>query len=218
MPRKTNATKKSATTKSKKTSRSTEKKVVAAAAAAPVTNVVEKTTVVPEQVESAFKADFDKLGQLTQRLNESNQTSKRVVSDLRKLVSAISRYEKKTLKTSRRRTTNRNVQSGITRPVHISDALCSFLSVERGTLMARTEVTRRIIAYVRDHNLQNPDNRKQIFPDSKLQPLLQPLLADDREKGYTFFNLQRYLKHNYQKVEASTGKGAKKSTGKGASA
>lgn len=213
MPRKTNATKKSATTKSKKTSRSTEKKVTAAAAA-PATNVVEKTTAVPEQVESVFKADFDKLGQLTQRFNESNQNNKRFVSDLRKLVSVISRYEKKTLKTSRRRTGNRNVQSGITRPVHISDALCSFLSVERGTLMARTEVTRRIIAYVRDQNLQNPDNRKQIFPDSKLQPLLQPLLADDREKGYTFFNLQRYLKHNYQKVDATASKTTHKSTGK----
>ena len=217
MPRKTNATKKSATTKSKKTSRSTEK-TVTAAAATPVSNVVENTTSVPEQLESVFKADFDTLGQLTQRFNESSQTNKRFVSDLRKLVSAISRYEKKTVKTSRRRTTNRNVQSGITRPVHISDALCSFLSVERGTLMARTEVTRRIIAYVRDHNLQNPDNRKQIFPDSKLQPLLQPLLADDREKGYTFFNLQRYLKHNYQKVEATTSKTTGKTATKETSA
>jgi hypothetical protein len=42
-----------------------------------------------------------------------------------------------------------------------------------------------------------------------------PLREQDRESGYTFFNLQHYLKHNYQKAEATA---ATASRAKGASA
>jgi len=31
-----------------------------------------------------------------------------------------------------------------------------------------------------------------------------PLVPDDRQNGYTFFNLQRYLKHHYQKADTTS--------------
>lgn len=34
--------------------------------------------------------------------------------------------------------------------------------------------------------------------------MLVPLRKEDRPNGYTFFNLQRYLKHHYQKAETAT--------------
>jgi len=136
-------------------------------------------------------------------------------------VSAITRFERKLAKSTGRRAkrTGTKVQSGITRPVRISDQLCAFLGEEKGALLARTAVTKRITTYIREQNLQNPENRKQIFPDVKLQTLLMPLVPGDRESGYTFFNLQRYLKHHYQKAESSTTtKTASKSTGATATA
>jgi hypothetical protein len=54
--------------------------------------------------------------------------------------------------TRRRRTntTGRTTQSGITRPVRVSDEMCSFLSEPVGTLLARTAVTKRITTYIRE--------------------------------------------------------------------
>ena len=88
--------------------------------------------------------------------------------------------------------------------------MCRFLGEPVGTLLARTAVTKRITTYIREHNLQNPENRKQIFPDKGLQAVLNPLRKEDRPNGYTFFNLQRYLKHHYQKMEATQTKSTSK--------
>lgn len=197
-------------TKSKGATRST-KKAVAAAAPAPAPAPVPAPAAAPEtttneQPESLFTEKFQRLSELTQQLQQTFSEGKAFSTEIRKLVSSITRYEKKAqrARAGRRRRTNGNTQSGITRPVLISDQLCKFLSESKGTLLARTAVTKRITAYIREHNLQNPDNRKQIFPDVKLQALLMPLREQDRESGYTFFNLQHYLKHNYQKAEASS--------------
>lgn len=206
MPRQS---KKTAAAKTKTTKRSKTTKVAAAATAtaAPASVATPVAAAAAESTApvSSFTEQFERLSGLTQQLQESFSAGKSFAGEIRKLVSAISRYEKKAQRTTRRRnTTGRTTQSGITRPVRISDQLCSFLGENKGALIARTAVTKRLTAYIRENNLQNPENRKQIFPDVKLQALLNPLRKEDREKGYTYFNLQHYLKHHYQKVEATT--------------
>lgn len=221
MPRTKNATK-AKTPRGRKITKKTADTTKKAAAAAPVpvlapTPVVQESAPVEAPV-SVFAEQFGRLSELTHQLQENFSTGKQFATEIRKLVSAITRFEKKLAKTTGRRAkrTGTKVQSGITRPVRISDQLCSFLGEDKGAMMARTAVTKRITTYIREQNLQNPENRKQIFPDVKLQTLLMPLVPGDRESGYTFFNLQRYLKHHYQKSESATTKTA--STSKGATA
>jgi chromatin remodeling complex protein RSC6 len=58
--------------------------------------------------------------------------------------------------------------------------------------IARTDVTSKVIAYVKAQNLQNPENKKQIVPDAKLGAILQ-----SGNDVVTFFNLQTYLKKHF---------------------
>ena len=88
--------------------------------------------------------------------------------------------------------------SGFAKPTPLSDAMCVFLKESKGTEMSRTDVTRRISKYIRENDLQNPDNRRQIFPNKELRKLL----AVPQEDELTFFNLQKYLKVHFLKPSA----------------
>ena len=81
--------------------------------------------------------------------------------------------------------------------------MCKFLSMPVGTEIARTEVTKHLTNYIKVNNLQNPSNRKQIKPDSALSKLLGKLSPEDADKGYTYFNLQKYMKHHFPKKTVS---------------
>lgn len=82
--------------------------------------------------------------------------------------------------------------SGFAKPTPISSDLSNFLGIPIGDQIARTDVTSKVIAYVKEHNLQNPEDKKQIVPDAKLNALLQ---AGDIK--VTFFNLQTHLKKHF---------------------
>jgi chromatin remodeling complex protein RSC6 len=85
--------------------------------------------------------------------------------------------------------------SGFVKPTLISDQLAEFLSKEKGTLIARTDVTREINAYIRANKLQDPANGRKINPDAKLKKLLTLKPTDE----LTYFNLQRYMSQHFQK-------------------
>jgi chromatin remodeling complex protein RSC6 len=82
--------------------------------------------------------------------------------------------------------------SGFAKPTPITHELSTFLGIPNGDEIARTEVTSKVIAYVKINNLQNPANKKQIIPDEKLGKILQ-----SGNDVVTFFNLQTYLKKHF---------------------
>jgi chromatin remodeling complex protein RSC6 len=90
--------------------------------------------------------------------------------------------------------------SGFVCPTLISNELCAFLGKPAGTLMARTDVSRDINAYIKTHALKDVTNGRQINPDAKLTALLQLKAGDD----LTYFNLQRYMKHHFIKAATPT--------------
>jgi chromatin remodeling complex protein RSC6 len=83
--------------------------------------------------------------------------------------------------------------SGFAVATDISDNLCDFLSIEKGSKLSRTDVTRKVTAYIREQNLQVPANRRSFIPDEQLGSILGPLKDIDKDKGFTYFNLQRYI-------------------------
>jgi chromatin remodeling complex protein RSC6 len=85
--------------------------------------------------------------------------------------------------------------SGFAVPTKITDQLCEFMNKEKGTMVARTEVTQYIIEYIRQNALQKDGNRKFIKPDVKLATLLD--VKDDDE--VTYFNIQRYMNKHFVK-------------------
>jgi upstream activation factor subunit UAF30 len=80
-------------------------------------------------------------------------------------------------------------------PSKISSELAVFCGVEPGTMLSRTDCTRKIAAYIKEHDLQNPDNRREILSDATLIKLFD--LKDEDKLNY--FNLQRYIKPHFIK-------------------
>jgi upstream activation factor subunit UAF30 len=96
----------------------------------------------------------------------------------------------------RKRKTGNRAPSGFVKPTKISDELASFLGKEKGTEMARTDVTREINTYIRAHKLQDKDNGRKINPDTKLATLLKLKKTDE----LTYFNLQKYMSPHFAKA------------------
>ena len=91
--------------------------------------------------------------------------------------------------------------SGFIKPTKISYELATFLGKEPGTLMARTDVTKQITAYIRSNSLQDKANGRLILADEKLKKLLK---YDEKTitepKNYlSYFNLERYLSGHFEK-------------------
>jgi len=96
----------------------------------------------------------------------------------------------------RKRKAGNRAPSGFVKPTKISDELASFLGKEKGTEMARTDVTREINTYIRAHKLQDKDNGRKIIPDTKLAALLKLNKTDE----LTYFNLQKYMSPHFAKA------------------
>ena len=103
----------------------------------------------------------------------------------------------------KRKSTNR-APSGFVKPTLISNELAGFLNKPVGTEMARTEVTREINGYIREHNLQDKQNGRKINPDKKLASLLKIQSGDE----LTYFNLQRYMSPHFAKSQKAQTSGA----------
>jgi upstream activation factor subunit UAF30 len=89
--------------------------------------------------------------------------------------------------------------SGFMKPVRISDELASFLGKSKGTVMGRHEANAEIRTYVANNNLKETAKGKgrNINPDSKLMGLLQVPAGVQLD----YFNLQKYMKPHFIKIE-----------------
>ena len=85
--------------------------------------------------------------------------------------------------------------SGFALKVNISDDLKNFMSLNKDDMVARTEVTKFLIKYIKEHNLQNPTDRRIIECDDKLKTLLKVPDGDT----LTYFNIQRYMNVHFVK-------------------
>jgi upstream activation factor subunit UAF30 len=123
------------------------------------------------------------------------------LSQMDKLVRKVNRQEKQ-LKNLHREIMPESEQtvrkpSGFAKETWISDDLCTFLGVPVGTQKSRTDVTKFITAYIKEHDLQNKENRKFVNMDDKLNVLLKPT------GPVSYFDIQKLLKVHYQKPETA---------------
>ena len=158
--------------------------VVEAAVTAPVAEA--EAPLAEQSVE--FLAKLQQLGVLISSLK----------SEYRTLEKKWSREVKNAQKLSikRKRKAGNRAPSGFVKPTKISDELASFLGKEKGTEMARTDVTREINTYIRAHKLQDEKNGRKINPDTKLATLLKLNKTDE----LTYFNLQKYMSPHFAKA------------------
>jgi chromatin remodeling complex protein RSC6 len=143
---------------------------------------------------SSLSSLFSEFGSKLQTLS-SGLSSLR--SDFRTLERNVAREMRAAQKVSKRKRKSGNrAPSGFVKPTLISKELAEFLGKPAGTESARTEVTREINAYIRQHSLQDKENGRKINPDSKLKALLQLKKGEE----LTYFNLQKYMSPHFAKA------------------
>ena len=173
---------------------------VEAAAPAPAKAVAPAAEPTTSSVATDLTAVLDQLTTLRNTIATLQTAVRNLQKEHAKEVRTLTKAATK--KTKRAPDANR-APSGFAKPSQLSDKLCSFLGVTSGTQMPRTEVTRKISAYIKAQNLQKQADKKFFTPDNKMKVILSPLEGDHKTNGYSFFNLQKYIKHNFTKVEAT---------------
>lgn len=172
--------------------------------------VVVETAVVEETTE------VDSMKQRFERLIKTKQDLlielKREVQELKKMQRdhehAIKEASKRSRKKRVRDENSTRKPSGFASPVVVSDELYSFLEsfgIKKGDPIARTDVTRYVTTYIKDKDLQNPENRREIVPDTVLDRLFGPAMEHKDPNDatsplvYTYLKLQRYLSQHFPK-------------------
>ena len=140
-----------------------------------------------------------------EKIENSLSMFKGLIVILQKNIKQLEKNVKKEMKTLKKEAyKNKNKgnrkPSGFATPSKVTKELCDFMNKTEGTEIARTQVTRALINYIKDHQLENKENSKFISPDEKLKNLL--CLKDDDE--LTYFTIQKYMnKHFISKGDSS---------------
>jgi len=161
------------------------------------TPVAASSSVEPVVPEDALEVPLlEQSTNFLKKLNEYGSAFSQLKTEFRILEKKWARELKIAQKQGAKKRRNPNKSpSGFVKPTPISQELAVFLNLPIGTEIARTEVTKEINNYIKQNDLKNKSNGRNIIPDEKLKVLLK--LQDTDE--LTFFNLQRYIKHHFYK-------------------
>ena len=157
----------------------------------------------PAEVQNVVVAVDSTETSITDGFTEFIQKFQSMLSQFSSLKTELKTLERKTVKqlkvvqklNNKKRKKGVRAPSGFVKPSLISDELAKFLGREKGSEMARTDVTREINKYIRANQLQDKQNGRKINPDAPLKALLK---IDD-EVALTYFNLQRYMGPHFPK-------------------
>lgn len=163
----------------------------------PVAPVEAPVAPVEASVEENRFMVYEELDNMKSRLRDLVAMTRELssmVTSLEKRVSKDKRLAEKQMK--KKKTTNANGEkplNGFSKPGNVSDSLRKFMGLKQDELVARVDVTKFITKYCKDNGLNNPEDKRILRPDNKLQALLKV------EKGVelTYFNLQKYLKYHF---------------------
>jgi hypothetical protein len=193
-------------------------KAAAVAASTPATAPAPSTPVVEGDAAAAVaEVEGSVSSALYVSVLSKLQSAQSLITSIRSEVNELKRQHARELrvanKANKRRKTNANrAPSGFVKPTLISNELAAFLGRPEGSVLARTEVTREVNAYIRTQKLQDKDNGRKINPDAKLLKLLKLKKGEE----LTYFNLQKFMAVHFAKTVPAVAVAAPVATSGGA--
>ena len=166
--------------------------VALVAPVAPVAPGASATTVTPVSL-TPVKTEDNAVSVIIEKVNNLFASFKEVQNLLKVLSKDYEKQQKIIEKAQKKRQNAKNSPSGFAKPNKISDELCDFIGVPPGTEKSRTDITRFINSYVKEHNLNKPENKRFILPDDKLKKILN---VGDKE-DINYFILQKLISHHF---------------------
>jgi chromatin remodeling complex protein RSC6 len=101
-----------------------------------------------------------------------------------------------------RNTNNTNkTTSGFMKPVNISDELRKFINLndqEKEEPITRVLITQKLCQYIKEKNLQKPEDKREILPDADMKKLFD-ITADETEK-LTYYSMQKKIQAHIFKI------------------
>lgn len=140
-----------------------------------------------DKILNQFDSIIESLSVFRNQINLLQQQLRNLEKSVRKEVKSLKKVAHKNKNKGNRK------PSGFANPTKVSKELCEFMNKKEGSEIARTEVTKAIISYIKNNNLQNKTNKKIISPDEKLKFLL----GITEEEELTYFNLQKYMNKHF---------------------
>jgi chromatin remodeling complex protein RSC6 len=135
-------------------------------------------------------------------INNSITLFKMQLNTLQQQVKTLEKTVTKELKTKQKAEKQvipkaKKAPSGFAKPTKVTKELCAFMDKPEGTEIARTEVTKVLVNYIKSNNLQEQtvDSKNKIVPDDKLKNLLGLNLHETND--LTFFNIQKYMNKHF---------------------
>ena len=161
--------------------------------------VVEEVKAVVETTDTTSTESTEKplgdtlINDITDKISSVQLELKSIQQTLKLLVKEYDKQKKVIAKVQKKRDNAKKSPSGFAKPCKISDELCKFVGIPLGSEKSRTDITRYINAYVKEKNLNNPENRREFFPDDKLRAILNV----KQDEKVTYFILQRLIAHHF---------------------
>ena len=80
-------------------------------------------------------------------------------------------------------------KTGINMELNVSKKLAAIIGTKSGEKISRPQVVKRLWAYLKEHNLQDPENKQYFTPDA----IMEPVFGNERMKA---FSMSKYLKEH----------------------
>lgn len=150
-----------------------------------------------ETVNESFDELISSIEEEIRQLRESNGKTKGVkfLRSLGKRIKVLRGHAFRVMKQKQKTNRKNNTNSGFLKPVQLSKEMAKFTGWDHSELKSRVDVTKYICKYIRDNNLQNPDDRRQIIADKKLAKLLD--YDPESDKPLTYYRIQSYMKKHF---------------------
>jgi len=161
-----------------------------------------ETAPAPVEVVSTVSQIHDFLASARDNAHQLSELARLQETRIRQLERMIVKFEKEAGKRKRRvggsGAKKGETPKGFNKKYQVSDALCGFLGMDKGSQMTRLDIVSRVRQYANDNGLKDPKNGRIILPDTKLTKLFNV----PKDQQLTIFNIQRYITPHVTAVEA----------------